>query len=158
MKAIIFLFVVFSVNFIDTNAQDPYVPKVKVFKIPLHDNLNNIDYKIDRIHYQDWTIESIRSFKYSDNTNIKLISKNDLWDSITFAAYCVIDNKYLYNGYAIETNKLCPYRWSIASRDDYYGLAQFMSRDSTIYKKYFYIIDTLSYSKTAFRQVYCIKK
>ena len=157
MKAKIFLFVLFTVNLLNINAQDPIAPKVTFYKIT-NDNLNNIDYKIARIQYQDWIIEGIRNTLYSDNTKIKLISENNLCDSISFVAYCVIDNHYLYNGYAIETDKICPYGWRIASTYDYKKLATFLNKDSMAFKKYSYIMDTLPYSESDFRQVHCIKK
>ncbi len=141
--------------------------RITVKKI-INENLNaeendNI-YRAIKIGEQTWTMNTIKDKRYSDGESIPLIADSRLWDSVSSDAYRVEKSTetkipvYKYNGYAIETGKLCPAGWRAATTDDYRKLALFLKKDSASFSKYSHMVDTTDYSQNAGRPVRCIKK
>lgn len=71
---------------------------------------------------QEWMTENLRTTKLNDGTPIQLIIQNRDWTAARGAARSWCDNDsakfharygFLYNGYAVLTDKLCPQGWKI---------------------------------------------
>ena len=84
---------------------------------------------------QTWMVENLRTTKYRDGTSIPLITGTTTWGNVTTPAYCWYNNDEssnkntygaLYNWYAIETGKLAPTGWRVASNDDWQTLIDFV--------------------------------
>jgi len=85
-------------------------------------------YKIVTIGNQIWMAEDLRTTKYNDGNSIPKVTDNDEWLSLNSPAYCWYMNNEaaykhpygaLYNWYAVNTNKLCPLTWHVASDADW---------------------------------------
>jgi len=78
-------------------------------------------YKIVTIGTQTWMAENLRTTKYNDGTPIRQVTNYDSWANMTTPAYCWYNNDIsnkdqygaLYNGYAVNTDKLCPKGWHV---------------------------------------------
>jgi uncharacterized protein (TIGR02145 family) len=73
---------------------------------------------------QTWMVENLKTTKYNDGTSIPLVTGNTAWGNLTTPAYCWYDNDVaankntygtLYNWYAVNTGKLAPIGWHVAS-------------------------------------------
>lgn len=81
------------------------------------------NYKTIKISNQTWMVENLRTTKYNDGTAIPLVTDKDIWIILSTPAYCwynndtIYKNLYgaLYNGYAVNSDKLCPYGWHIST-------------------------------------------
>lgn len=92
-------------------------------------------YKIVKIGKQFWMAENLRTTKYNDGTSIPLVTDNSNWVQLATPAYCWYDNnekKYknpygaLYNGYAANTDKLCPAKWHVPGIADWDTLINYL--------------------------------
>jgi len=80
-------------------------------------------YKTVKIGIQTWMAENLRTSKYNDATAIPLVADDSAWINDKTGAYCWYNNdvafKYpygaLYNWYAVNTGKLCPTDWHVAT-------------------------------------------
>ena len=97
-------------------------------------------YKTVIIGTQEWMAENLRTTKYNDGSNIPYVPNDDVWkqlDNGENAAYCWsngdINNKFpygaLYNGYTVDTGKLCPTGWSIPGLAEWETLLTFLGTD-----------------------------
>lgn len=83
-------------------------------------------YSVIKIGTQTWMKENLRTSKYNDCTDIPLVTNDAEWISLTTPAYCWYNNDIsnkdtyglLYNGYTIQTGKLCPTGWHVPTLDD----------------------------------------
>lgn len=74
-----------------------------------------------------WMLENFKSTKYNDNTLIPNVMDNTVWSALKSGAYCDYDNipsnsitsGRLYNWYAINTGKLAPKGWHVASKEEW---------------------------------------
>ncbi len=87
-------------------------------------------YKTVQIGSQLWMAENLKSTRYNDGSAIPLV-RGDEWNDLTTNAYCWYKNNYntfgkvygaLYNGYTVESGKLCPTGWRVPSDDDWITL------------------------------------
>lgn len=85
-------------------------------------------YKIVKIGDQWWMAENLRTTKYNDSSAIPLVTDNTTWVNLKTPAYCWYNNEAqyfnttcgaLYNWYAVNTDKLCPEGWHVASDSDW---------------------------------------
>ncbi|MFC0877142.1 fibrobacter succinogenes major paralogous domain-containing protein [Saccharicrinis sp. FJH2] len=101
------------------------------------DSLEDIEgniYKIIKIGDQAWMAENLRTTKYNDGTAIPNVTVDTIWSNLTTAAYCNYDNDEnigllygrLYNGFTINTSKLCPEGWHVPSEDDWLKLDNYL--------------------------------
>jgi uncharacterized protein (TIGR02145 family)/uncharacterized repeat protein (TIGR02543 family) len=92
------------------------------------DNDGNI-YSSVIIGAQTWMVPNLKTTKYNDGTNIQLETDNSAWNTSTTTtpAYCWYDNDIgfknpygaLYNWYAVNTGKLAPAGWHVATKADW---------------------------------------
>ena len=88
-------------------------------------------YKTVKIGSQCWMRENLKTTKYNTGTNIPIVTDYYEWNYNTTGAMCYYDNqtsngaKYgaLYNGFAVNTNKLCPSGWHVPSNEEWNLLA-----------------------------------
>jgi uncharacterized protein (TIGR02145 family) len=87
-------------------------------------------YNTIKIGDQTWMVENLKTTKYNDGTEIPNITDKDEWKTLSTPAYCWYDNDFanensygaLYNGYAINTAKLAPTGWHVATNDEWLQL------------------------------------
>jgi uncharacterized protein (TIGR02145 family) len=77
---------------------------------------------------QVWMVENLRTTKYNDGSYIPQVTDNTTWVNLKTPAYCWYSNEAqyfhttcgaLYNWYAVNTHKLCPKGWHVASDSDW---------------------------------------
>lgn len=93
-------------------------------------------YKTVIIGDQEWMTKNLDVGMLNDGTPIHYESDSTSWDTINEPAYCVyefteVDTMYndygnLYNGYAIETGKLCPTGWHVPTQQDWIELFSYL--------------------------------
>lgn len=84
-------------------------------------------YKTVQIGSQIWMAENLKTTKYKDGCLIPNITENSAWSNIKTGAYCWYNNDpvnkniygALYNGYTVNTQKLCPDEWHIPTDGDW---------------------------------------
>lgn len=89
-------------------------------------------YFTKKIGTQTWMIENLRTTYYNDGTPIQKVEKNSNW-GIASTAYCWYENdkqnsKYgaLYNKSVVNTGKISPVGWHVASVDEWETLIEFL--------------------------------
>jgi uncharacterized protein (TIGR02145 family) len=92
-------------------------------------NLTAVDvdgnaYKTVTIGSQVWFSENLKTTRFNDGQAIPLVTDNSAWAALTDSAYCWYNNDKagygstygaLYNWYAVNTGKLCPSGWHVAT-------------------------------------------
>jgi uncharacterized protein (TIGR02145 family) len=86
---------------------------------------------------QEWMSENLRTTKLNDGTSIPYVYDNSTWNYTKSPGYCVYNNDnsninnfgMLYNGYTVETNKLCPTGWHVPIQEDWQKLSAFLGGD-----------------------------
>lgn len=91
-------------------------------------------YAIVKIGDQWWMVENLKVTKYNDGTNIPEITEATAWENDSIGAYCDYNNditnvKYgrLYNWYAVNTGKLAPVGWHVATDAEWTILNTYVS-------------------------------
>jgi uncharacterized protein (TIGR02145 family) len=95
-------------------------------------------YKTVKIANQTWMSENLKTTKFNDGTPIPLARENTTWLGLTSPAYCWYDNDStykdiygaLYNGYAVNTGKLCPLGWHVSSDAEWSALVTFLGGEN----------------------------
>jgi len=91
---------------------------------------NGKNYKVIQAGDQYWMAENLATRTYRNGQKIPFIESPDVWKDIETPGCGYYNNdptmlrKYgmLYNWYAVETGKLCPPGWRVASNDDWVKL------------------------------------
>ncbi len=82
-----------------------------------------------------WLRENLKTINYNDGVEINLITDNSLWESSTTGAYCWYENNEganknvygaLYNFEAVNSGKLCPTGWHVASSIEWSDMADYL--------------------------------
>jgi uncharacterized protein (TIGR02145 family) len=78
---------------------------------------------------QVWLTVDLQTLYYNDGTPISIVEDNALW-GLGQPSACYIDNNtnsyLLYNWYAVNTSKLCPLGFRVASNDDWEKLSLYL--------------------------------
>ncbi len=93
---------------------------------------NNYDTVL--INGVEWMAENLKTTKLNDGTNIANITDSTEWDEASTAAYCWYENDIsnkdisgaLYNWYTVETDKLAPTGWHVATDAEWTALIEYM--------------------------------
>jgi uncharacterized protein (TIGR02145 family) len=102
---------------------------------PVTDSEGN-SYKTIKAGTQVWMAETLRSTKFNDGIEIPAIQTSVQWKNTITPGYCWYDNDSitnsatygaLYNGYAVNSGKLCPTGWHIPAIDDWQHLKEFLT-------------------------------
>lgn len=93
-------------------------------------------YKTITIGIQTWMAENLRTTKYNDGTLIPNVTGASAWTNLTTGAYCNYNNTAstdtiatygrLYNWYAVNTGKLAPKGWHVATDDEWTTLTTYL--------------------------------
>jgi uncharacterized protein (TIGR02145 family) len=94
-------------------------------------------YKVVRIGTQTWMAEDLKTTKYNDGTPIPNITDNAAWAALATGAYCDYSNTpgnsvtygRLYNWYAVNTGKLAPTGWHVATDAEWTILTNYLGID-----------------------------
>ncbi|HRQ30903.1 MAG TPA: fibrobacter succinogenes major paralogous domain-containing protein [Saprospiraceae bacterium] len=93
-------------------------------------------YKTITIDTMTWMAENLRTTKYNDGTVISNFSAPGYWDKLTFGAFCNYNGTRnsdslatfgrLYNWHAVNTGKLAPEGWHVATMDEWKALVNYL--------------------------------
>lgn len=128
--ALVLLFIVVFVS----GCRKPEDPE-----IPL--NVTDVDgnvYSVVIIGKQGWMKENLKVTHYSDGSEIPNVTGTSEWAALTSGAWSEYNNSAstgttygkLYNGFAVETGKLCPAGWRVPTDDDWTELMDFLGGQS----------------------------
>ena len=89
-------------------------------------------YNVVRLGTQLWLKENLKSTTFNDGSAIALVSGTTAWSNLTSQGYCWYNNDAvnkniygaLYNWYAVNTGKLCPAGWHVATDADWLILVE----------------------------------
>ena len=93
---------------------------------------------------QIWMKENLRTSTYKDGTPIVEVADSATWVNLTSGAYCWYNNDSanneipygkLYNWYTVETDKLCPSGWHVATNAEWNALITFLGGASVAGEK-----------------------
>jgi len=88
---------------------------------------------------QVWMVENLKTTKYNDGTAIPLVTDNTAWGNLTTPGYCWYNNDLatygvtygaLYNWYTVNTGKLAPNGWHVATDAEWTTLTTFLGGES----------------------------
>lgn len=106
------------------------------FTTPL--NVTDIDgnvYHAVTIGTQTWMIENLKTTRYNDGSSIPLVASSSSWAASSNPAYCWYNNDItnyktaygaLYNWYAVNTGKLAPVGWHVATNVEWTTLENYV--------------------------------
>lgn len=103
-------------------------------------DLSDNSYAVVNMGDQFWLGENLKTTRYNDNTEIPLGQSIEEW-LVAAPAYCWDKNNVnstygiLYNGYAVNTGKLCPSGWHVPSSSDWTKLFQFYGGNTAAAKQ-----------------------
>ena len=128
--ALMLLFIVVLVSGC-RKAEDPEIP------LKVTDADGNV-YDVVIIGKQGWMKENLKVTHYSDGSVIPNVTGTSEWASLTSGAWSEYNNSAstgttygkLYNGFAVETGKLCPTGWRVPTDDDWTELMNFLGGQS----------------------------
>ncbi len=88
-------------------------------------------YKTVKIGDQVWMAENLKTTKYKDATSISYLADSTAWKNSTNGAYCINDTindicQVLYNWHAVNTGKLAPKGWHVATDADWSTLENYL--------------------------------
>jgi uncharacterized protein (TIGR02145 family) len=101
--------------------------------VPLKDQEGN-SYKTIKIGNQIWMAENLKTTKYNDGASIPLVTDKSAWNLLSTPGFCWYNNDSinknsfgaLYNGYAVNTDKLCPPGWHVSTVAEWATLVDFL--------------------------------
>jgi uncharacterized protein (TIGR02145 family) len=87
---------------------------------------------------QVWLVGNLMTTSLNDGTAIPLIVDGADWCAATGSGYCFCDNNIsnkdvygaLYNWFAVNTGKLCPTGWHVATQNDWDDLVDFLGGEA----------------------------
>ena len=83
---------------------------------------------------QLWMVENLKTTRYNDGIAIPLVTDSAAWYSLTTPGYCWYNNDIanktvygaLYNWYAVNTGKLAPTGWHVATDTEWFALTTYL--------------------------------
>jgi uncharacterized protein (TIGR02145 family) len=83
---------------------------------------------------QVWMVENLKTTRYNDGTAIPLVTDNTAWAALTTPGYCWYNNSAiygdtfgaLYNWYVVNTGKLAPTGWHVATDAEWTTLTTYL--------------------------------
>ena len=126
MITILFLVITFSTGYAKANDLNN----------PTTGTVTDIDgnvYHIVTIGTQTWMLENLKTTKYNDGTAIPNVTDNKAWGKLSTPAYCWYNNDVsnkatygaLYNWYSVNTGKLAPAGWHVATDAEWVTLENY---------------------------------
>lgn len=113
-------------------------------------------YQVIQIGCQCWMRENLKTTRFSDGSEIEMVTDNMDWFNTTDPAYCYQGNDVgwrdtygvLYNGRTIATGKLCPDGWHVPTHDEFTMLERFICNSGNCEEEFPYNTTTTSYCGT----------
>ncbi|MDL2262800.1 fibrobacter succinogenes major paralogous domain-containing protein [Bacteroidales bacterium OttesenSCG-928-I21] len=104
-------------------------------------DIDNNTYTTVQIGDQIWMAENLRTTRYNDGTIIPNVTDNSSWEGLSTGAYSWYNNNStntrpyggIYNGYAVETGKLCPSGWHVPSDSEWTELEIYLQNNDYNY-------------------------
>lgn len=103
------------------------------------DSRDGKTYKTVKIGHQIWMAENLNATKFSDGTEIPLISDSTMWSNLKSSGFCWYKNDHnnagktygaIYNWYAINDTlngkNICPDGWHVPTKQDFLDLVLFI--------------------------------
>ena len=99
-------------------------------------------YKVVTIGTQTWMAENLKTTQYNDGTTIPNVTDNTSWANLTTGAYswynndaATYKNTYgaLYNWYTVNTGKLAPKGWHVATDAEWTTLENYLTANGYNY-------------------------
>ena len=93
-------------------------------------------YQTVTIGTQTWMVENLKTTHYNDGTAIPLVENNLSWSNLPTAGYCWFNNDEatykntygaLYNWYTVNSGKLAPTGWHVATDAEWTTLVTYVS-------------------------------
>ena len=100
------------------------------------------NYKVVTIGTQTWMAENLKTTQYNDGIAIPLVTDNTAWFNLSTPGYCwynndaaTYKNKYgaLYNWYTVNTGKLAPTGWHVATDAEWTTLENYLTANGYNY-------------------------
>jgi uncharacterized protein (TIGR02145 family) len=100
-------------------------------KFPPKDKDGNV-YRTVVVNGKEWFAENLKTTKLNDGTPIANLQENEDWEDSELPAYAIYEDiegykedfGLLYNGYAVQTGKLCPNGWRVSTLEDWEDLVE----------------------------------
>jgi uncharacterized protein (TIGR02145 family) len=89
-------------------------------------DINGNSYKTVKIGTQVWMAENLRTTNLNEGTLITKLPFGETWSGITGPGYWGSGGCTFYNGYSINTSKLCPIGWHVPTSDDVFTLIKYL--------------------------------
>ena len=111
-----------------TNSTGTSYGDEKIFITFVVVDIDGNGYHSIKIGTQEWTIENLKTTKYSDGSEIPNVSQTSVWVDLSIGAYCDYDNDptnvatygRLYNAYSvIDPRNVCPADWHVPSLNEW---------------------------------------
>jgi uncharacterized protein (TIGR02145 family) len=108
---------------------------LEVFSTKIADADGNI-YNTILLKDKIWMVENLKTTSFNDGTTIPLVVDNTSWLTLSAPGFCYYNNDEisnkasyggLYNWYAVNTGKLCPSDWHVASDEEWTDFTSFMA-------------------------------
>jgi len=115
------------------------------FNIDEDTYVSDIDSNIYRtvmIGTQLWMVENLNTTHYNDGSAIQFVTDDSKWLNDTLGAYTYYNNDELtyknfygalYNGYAVQTDKLCLTGWHVPSETEWNTMIEYLSANGYNY-------------------------
>jgi len=86
---------------------------------------------------QEWIVENLKTTKYNDGTSIPNVTNSTSWSTLSTPGYCSYNNTTsnlstygaLYNWYAVNTGKLAPIGWHVATDAEWTTLETYLANN-----------------------------
>lgn len=91
-------------------------------------------YYTQTIGSQEWMTENLKTTKLNNGTTIPLVTGDSQWGALTTSGYCWYNNSSnykknygaLYNWYTVNSGKLCPAGWHVATYEEWKTLINYL--------------------------------
>jgi uncharacterized protein (TIGR02145 family) len=89
-------------------------------------------------------VKNLKTTRYNDGTAIPLVTDGAAWAALSTPGYCWYENEEssfkpsygaLYNGYTVNTGKLCPIGWHVPSDAEWTALRTYLGGENVAGEK-----------------------
>ncbi len=140
MKTIPMILVACCLVALSCSKEKPAVPQKPQLPPPEYSTVTDVEgniYKTVKIGDQIWMAENLKTHQLNDGTPVPYVTSNTTWADVNILEpmMCYYDNddlnnkdKYgaLYNWYAVNTGKLAPEGWHVATNSDWEKLKNYL--------------------------------
>jgi uncharacterized protein (TIGR02145 family) len=108
---------------------------LEVFTTKIADADGNI-YNTILLNDNIWMVENLKTTRFSDGAVIPLVTESTVWSALSAPGFCYYNNDELtnkalygglYNWHAVNSEKICPINWHVASDNEWIAFTNFMA-------------------------------